>query len=464
MYNFIRKIAKMGGVICIICNTNLSAQLRMDTAGNIGVGTLVNPPVKLQIKGNVVISDIETLNVNQSHAMIRGFSEFDKPSYSWYNDQETGMAHFGLGKLGFKINGGAQVQISEKTFRISPPGSQPMPGNSYRMYVTGDNKQDLALFNAFHDVNKGYGVHVLSNQRATKCFAAGIRKETVGDEGGTLIYEDRIEIYATGDVRTDGDYYSKGSIILTSDSILKNNIQPLNMAGKARLIDSYKFTWKSDSNNVEKYGFIAQQVQNIAPEMVEIVQVDSSTNVLSINLLGMVSLLYEDHKLLTQQMDSLKQNTQPLNQRIDSLVTVVNDLTILLATCCSQNQARIANPNNYNLGTIEEINPNLTSPKVEGQMNLTSKEEKGQINLLAKLYNNRPNPFSERTEIPYFVPEGKNASLWITDMNGKKLMSWTLKTGDGVQIMENHALSAGIYLYSLVVNGEVVDTKKMTIE
>ncbi len=246
--------------------------------------------------------------------------------------------------------------------------------------------------------------------------------------------------------------------------ILKNNIQPLNMAGKARLIDSYKFTWKSDSNNVEKYGFIAQQVQNIAPEMVEIVQVDSSTNVLSINLLGMVSLLYEDHKLLTQQMDSLKQNTQPLNQRIDSLVTVVNDLTILLATCCSQNQARIANPNNYNLGTIEEINPNLTSPKVEGQMNLTSKEEKGQINLLAKLYNNRPNPFSERTEIPYFVPEGKNASLWITDMNGKKLMSWTLKTGDGVQIMENHALSAGIYLYSLVVNGEVVDTKKMTIE
>ena len=116
MYNLIRKITKMGGVFCIICNTNLCAQLRMDNAGNIGVGTFVNPPVKLQIKGNVVISDLETLNVNVSQAMINGHSVFSKTSYTWYNDQGTGLTHLGVGKFGFNIKGGTQVQINEKTF------------------------------------------------------------------------------------------------------------------------------------------------------------------------------------------------------------------------------------------------------------------------------------------------------------------------------------------------------------
>jgi outer membrane protein assembly factor BamB len=334
------------------------------------------------------------------------------------------------------------VTLTEKTFRISPAGSQPMPSTisvpgysgsypgNFRLYVTGELEQPTALFNHFHNPDKlNLGVVSLSNQATTLTFTSGIRRATIGGEGGNLVYEPTFGVYASGEVYARTYYPS-------SDSTLKENIQPMNLAGKARDIETFSYSWKSDTIlHQTHYGFIAQQVQLHVPNLVS-----SRDSILAIDLTGLLALLYDDHKLLVSQVDSMNQMILSLNDQ--------------LAVCCAMNQqARLAPPQ-----TADEQTETLTPVE---RLSNASKNTESQN---ARLDQNRPNPFGKRTEIPYFIPKGKSAKLWITDLNGKKLLSFTLEPGENTLEIKNHHLSSGIYLYNLVLDGEVVATRKMTIE
>ena len=85
--------------------------------------------------------------------------------------------------------------------------------------------------------------------------------------------------------------------------------------------------------------------------------------------------------------------------------------------------------------------------------------------VVASLSQNTPNPFSEATTIAFTLPENvKDATLCIYDMNGKQLEQITIaeRGASSVQI-EGYKFSAGMYLYSLIADGIVVDTKRMVL-
>ena len=82
----------------------------------------------------------------------------------------------------------------------------------------------------------------------------------------------------------------------------------------------------------------------------------------------------------------------------------------------------------------------------------------------AMLYQNTPNPFgSSGTKISYYIPENTmGATMVFYDMYGGKLKDVQLtQTGMGTININPSQLSNGVYSYSLVINGQVVDTKKM---
>lgn len=83
-----------------------------------------------------------------------------------------------------------------------------------------------------------------------------------------------------------------------------------------------------------------------------------------------------------------------------------------------------------------------------------------------RLYQNSPNPFNEKTSINYFI-SGENfssASILVFDMNGTLLKQYPItSSGKGELIIKSQELKAGMYLYSLVVNQQEVDTKKMIL-
>lgn len=84
----------------------------------------------------------------------------------------------------------------------------------------------------------------------------------------------------------------------------------------------------------------------------------------------------------------------------------------------------------------------------------------------ATLYQNTPNPATGQTRITCYLPESvKNAYLLICDVHGVKVQQVAL-TYRGNQ---NHTLSVGgwnkgIYFYSLVADGQLVDTKKLEVK
>jgi len=81
------------------------------------------------------------------------------------------------------------------------------------------------------------------------------------------------------------------------------------------------------------------------------------------------------------------------------------------------------------------------------------------------LYQNAPNPFSVSTQIEYFIIDNtQNAMINIYNMNGTQLKSIQLhQTGSGFITISGSEFTAGMYMYALIADGQVIDTKQMIL-
>jgi hypothetical protein len=81
------------------------------------------------------------------------------------------------------------------------------------------------------------------------------------------------------------------------------------------------------------------------------------------------------------------------------------------------------------------------------------------------LLQNNPNPFNTSTIIGYYLCEQKNASIVVNDLMGRTVKTIPIAgQGKGTIALSNSQLAAGTYLYSLLIDGRVFDTKRMVIE
>jgi len=82
-----------------------------------------------------------------------------------------------------------------------------------------------------------------------------------------------------------------------------------------------------------------------------------------------------------------------------------------------------------------------------------------------RLFQNTPNPFTLMTEIRYFLPAGiAKAHLYIYDMQGKQIKSLPVaERGEGMVQIQGSELSAGMYIYTLIADNNVVGSKRMIL-
>jgi hypothetical protein len=123
---------------------------------------------------------------------------------------------------------------------------------------------------------------------------------------GTGTYYSALNITSTGVLTTS-----------TSDIRLKENIKPLKDGLKKVLnLKGVNFTWKSDSTHAQRIGFIAQDVEEVLPELVFTNHTDGYKG---INYAEITAVLTEAIKEQQAQITTLEAENKSLKDDIDAL-------------------------------------------------------------------------------------------------------------------------------------------------
>ena len=106
-------------------------------------------------------------------------------------------------------------------------------------------------------------------------------------------------------VYINSDLYVNGSIYNPSDFFLKNNIEPIAQIKNIEFnnLEPKVFTYKDDPIK-KHYGFIAQDMEKIYPELVK----DSVMGFKTINYIEMIPLLVSKINSMQKEIDELKIN------------------------------------------------------------------------------------------------------------------------------------------------------------
>lgn len=115
--------------------------------------------------------------------------------------------------------------------------------------------------------------------------------------------------------------------------------------------------------------------------------------------------------------------------------------------------------------TIESLGKEIKKLETTGEGGPVYHAAPKSDNTNAFLRQNTPNPFSSETVIEYFVPmTSKSAQIIIYDMNGAQLKEYPINAnGNGSVVVNGSELYAGMYLYALIVDGALIDSKKMVL-
>lgn len=84
-----------------------------------------------------------------------------------------------------------------------------------------------------------------------------------------------------------------------------------------------------------------------------------------------------------------------------------------------------------------------------------------------ELNQNYPNPFNPTTTIKFSIPKPGNVTLKIYDITGREVRiiinNMQLNAGTVTHTFDGNDLASGIYFYSLSIDGNLMDTKKMVL-
>ncbi len=146
-------------------------------------------------------------------------------------------------------------------------------------------------------------------------------------------------------------------------------------------------------------------------------------------------------------------------------MTLANRAAVFTLSFRAQVNTRLSNVLQFNnaLLSAESYTADLQTQKLqlEYEGNLVEPDTDTKFALL----QNQPNPFRQQTVIPFMLPEAGNASIQITDINGRLITEHEAYYEAGYQefILDKSELNAGGVLFYRLQSGKFEATKKMVL-
>lgn len=408
------------------CFSIANAQLMVDRSGKVAAGYTLNNPYDTLYS---------SLSIN-----ARGLSSFDA-----YIKSST--------KNGLRLQRIYNGSGNSSQYGIQVSNSSASALINYGIYSssTGENssgsRRNVGIVGSSTSGETGVGIGVLGVIATSDVNGIGVYGGTGGAARPVTQLNDigRYAGYFSGDTRVTGTL-TAGAVVTSSDYRLKENIRSLSSSdgclGKLMNMNVVEFNnkqreyeistidleseegismrkeltngkayWYEEDSPIIKnkhYGLIAQELKEIYPDLV----VESQDGFLAVNYLEIIPLLIRSVQELKSELDASKGGAQKAATR-----------------------------------SVEE-------------------EEATAIDaIVTALYQNEPNPFSESTVIRCDVAEDVvKADLYIYNMNGEQIAEYTVtERGETSVTIDGGSLNAGMYLYALVADGKVIDTKRMIL-
>ena len=423
----------MKKIIVFICMailaTNINAQLVVDSLGRVGIGT-ETPQSLLSIGNNGNENAVVGFGLMGKQYGIRIFGTAQYYAGATYGVFSNLLSNDG-GCYGGKFNtlGGNDLDASQYVIgvcgeagraktAVGVQGRKSIYTSSYLNFA-GLYGSELATTPSFtvgsYDYSGSYAGYFRGRVRVTNGIYATVLSPTEsvsssGDSGMTILSDrgesvtDKLsQVQTLQFLRYDpSKETSKASVNL--DDIDFDSLTPEEADALAEKMDEEPEQYLSPV----QYGLAADQLKEVYPELV---YEDANGNV-SINYVEMVPLL-------VQSINELK-----------------SEIAELKGTSAKKAKAQAT-----------AIDENVTDVD------------------MVRMDQNKPNPFSGSTVIALNIPrETQSASIFIYDMIGKQVQSLPVsECGETNITVYASGLTAGMYIYTLVVDGKVAVTRRMIV-
>ena len=166
---------------------------------------------------------------------------------------------------------------------------------------------------------------IVSGANSVGIFAGDQGDEDIATSNAVVMLADYVGVgTAAPDVMLDvtGDIEYTGTLTDVSDRRLKENIEPLStehgsLLNKIDQVKGYSFTMKDDEKHRTEYGVIAQELEEIFPDLVHTAKDEIGTK--SVNYVGLIAPMIEATKELKAENDSLKEELASVNKSLEDI-------------------------------------------------------------------------------------------------------------------------------------------------
>ena len=410
-------------IILFFCCSASHAQLKVLSNGKVGIGTTTPKYSLLDIGKTGTAGGLTIYNSGLTNPLL----------FKLYSSGDYGYLNFGgIAKHGITINKDGGIGLgADPSIELDTP-------EYINIYTYGERSALMAY--AKYPYDYGDIIKVYSNRDTDVAYV--VRRSG------------QFTFYVTG----DGNVYSKGSLLTASDESYKENISSinnsLNTIRQMRGV-TYKLKEQADESTIT----------NTLQSDVSSRDTLSARSPVPVEIVNKIKAEKKRKKagFIAQELEEIFPEavyTLPNGKK----AIAYSEIIPLLVEAIKEQQNEIDKQQN-------EIDELRRSKNVQTRSAIGAVDEQSDVNSLldeklkAKLYSNIPNPFKEQTTISFFIPEtSSRASIHIYNLQGKQIKQLNIESrGNGSVTINGYELTPGMYMYSLIVDGKEVDTKKMIL-